>query len=118
MLPRLALCAFVALLAAAPRAFAQEYSPVRWYLSGGANPPLGNTADILQTGWDLGFGVTWREPGHPLGLRLDVNYASNNVTRELQNQGSAATGLNITGGWADFCTELPTAGTLTGLRHA
>jgi len=46
--------------------------------------------------------VTWREPGHPLGVRLDLNYASNNATRALQNEGSAATGLNITGGWADI----------------
>ena len=60
MLQRLALCAFAALLAAAPRAFAQEYSPVRWSVFGGANAPLSNTSDILQTGYDLGFAVTWR----------------------------------------------------------
>ena len=102
MLPRLALCAFTALLAAAPGAFAQEYSPVRWYLFGGANPPLGNTSDILQSGWDFGFALAWREPGHPLGVRLDLNYASNNATRALLSEGSAATGLNITGGWADI----------------
>lgn len=99
---RLALCAFAVLLAVAPRAFAQEYSPLRWYMFGGANAPLSNTSDILQTGYDLGFAVTWREPGHPLGVRLDVNYASNNATRALLNEGSAATGLNISGGWADI----------------
>ena len=81
MPPRLALCACAALLATAPGAFAQEYSPVRWSMMGGANPPVGQTADLLQTGWDLGFAVTWREPGHPLGLRLDFNYAANNATR-------------------------------------
>ena len=86
MLPRLALCAFTALLAAAPGAFAQEYSPVRWYLYGGANPPLGNTSDILQSGWDFGFALAWREPGHPLGVRLDLNYASNNATRALLSE--------------------------------
>ncbi len=102
MLPRLALCAFAVLLAAAPGAFAQEYSPLRWSIMGGGNVPVGNTGDLLQGGYNLGFAVTWREPGHPLGVRFDLNYASNNATRELQNQGSAATGLNITGGWADF----------------
>jgi len=102
MLPRLALCIFAVLLAAAPRGHAQEYSPLRWYIMGGANPPLGNTSDILQTGYTLGFAVTWREPGHPLGVRFDLDYASNNATRALQNIGSAATGLNITGGWADI----------------
>jgi len=102
MQPRPALCVFAVLLSAAPAAFAQEYSPVRWYIFGGANAPLSNTSDILQTGYDLGFAVTWREPGHPIGVRFDLNYASNNVTRALLNQGSVATGLNITGGWADI----------------
>ena len=102
MSSRLALCACAALLAAAPDAFAQEYSPVRWYMMGGANPPVGQTNEFLQAGWDFGFAVAWREPGHPLGLRLDLNYASNNATKALQNAGSVATGLNITGGWADI----------------
>ena len=101
MLSRRALCALALLLAAAPRVHAQEYSPLRWYLMGGANVPLSNTSDILQSGYNFGFAVTWREPGHPVGVRFDLNYTSNNATRELQNQGSAATGLNITGGWAD-----------------
>jgi hypothetical protein len=102
MLPRLAPCAVAVLLAAASPAFAQEYSPLRWYIMGGANVALNNTSDILQSGYNVGFAVTWREPGHPVGVRFDLNYASNNATRELQNQGSAATGLNITGGWADI----------------
>ena len=102
MLSRRALCALALLLAAAPRVHAQEYSPLRWYLMGGANVPLSNTSDILQSGYNFGFAVTWREPGHPVGVRFDLNYTSNNPTRELQNQGSAATGLNITGGWADI----------------
>lgn len=102
MLSRPALCALALLLLTAPRAYAQEYSPLRWYIMGGANVPLSNTADILQTGYNFGFAVTWREPGRPVGVRFDFNYASNNATRELQNQGSQATGLNITGGWADI----------------
>jgi hypothetical protein len=102
MLSRLGLCALALLLVAAPRAYSQEYSPLRWYIMGGANVPLSNTADILQSGYNFGFAVTWREPGRPVGVRFDFNYASNNATRELQNQGSQATGLNITGGWADI----------------
>jgi opacity protein-like surface antigen len=102
MPPRLALCIFAILLTAAPRAFSQEYSPLRWYIMGGANMPLGNTGDILQSGYNVGLAVTWREPGHPLGVRLDFNYSANDATRALLNQGSAATGLNITGGWADI----------------
>jgi len=101
-MPRLALCIFAVLLAAAPRAFAQEYSPLRWYLMGGANATVGSTSDLLQTGYNLGVAVVWREPGRPVGIRLDLNYASNNATRALQSLGSAATGLNITGGWSDI----------------
>jgi hypothetical protein len=99
---RLALSAFLFLLAAAPQAFAQEYSPLRWSLMGGANVSLSNTSDLLQSGYNVGFALTWREPGHPLGVRFDFDYTSNNATRDLLNQGSAATGLNITGGWADI----------------
>ncbi len=73
MLSRRALCALALLLAAAPRVHAQEYSPVRWSLMGGANVPLSNTSDLLQSGYNFGFAVTWREPGHPVGVRFDLN---------------------------------------------
>ena len=81
MLQRVALCAFATLLAAAPGAFAQEYSPLRWYMFGGANLPLSNTSDILQTGYDLGFAVTWREPGHPLGVQTSSKLTRSRSSR-------------------------------------
>lgn len=89
------------LFAAAPRVYAQESSPVRWHVMGGVSQPVGGTNDLLLTGWNVGFGVTVRQPGEALGLRLDFDYGSNNATRNLINQGGASTGLQITGGWAD-----------------
>ena len=101
MLSRIVLLALGAVVVAAPKAYAQETSPVRWHIMGGVLEPVGNTADLLQTGWDFGFGVTFRNPGQPFGIRLDFNYGSNNATRALLQQGSESTGLNITGGWVD-----------------
>ena len=101
MWSRISLLALGVMLLAAPRVHAQETSPVRWHIEGGIMQPVGNTNDLLQTGWDFGFGVTFRTPGQPLGIRLDFNYATNNASRTLLNEGSESTGLNITGGWVD-----------------
>jgi len=106
MHPRFALVILGALLAAAPAVKAQEYSPVRWSIYGGFNEPIGNASSILNTGWNFGFGVTWREPGKPLGIRLDFDYASNNASSSFINTvnntqcGPGNTGLCINGGWA------------------
>ncbi|HYC09242.1 MAG TPA: hypothetical protein VEC10_06350, partial [Steroidobacteraceae bacterium] len=62
MLSRIVLLALGAVVGAAPKAYAQETSPVRWHIMGGVLEPVGNTADLLQTGWDFGFGVTFRNP--------------------------------------------------------
>ena len=69
---------------------------------GGFNEPAGQTSDILQGGWDVGFGVAFRQPGSPLALRLEMNYAQNNATNQLINQGTAQSGLQINSGWADL----------------
>jgi opacity protein-like surface antigen len=98
---RVMLVAVAGLLAVAPRAHAQETSFVRWHLMGGINEPVGNTNDLLQTGWNLGFGVTFRQPGEPFGIRLEFNYGSNNASSKLINQGGVATGLQVNGGWMD-----------------
>jgi len=108
MRPRFALFALGALLAAAPAVHAQEYSNVRWSIYGGFNEPVGNTGSILNTGWNFGFGVTFREPGKPLGLRLDFDYSGNNASASFVNtvnnsQCTAVnTGLCINGGYANI----------------
>ena len=96
------------LLAAPLAAHAQQYygyppseRPVTFHFMGGLNQPVGDTNDILQSGWNVGGGVTFHQPRSPLALRIDIDYASNNATNALINQGSQSTGLRITGGWAD-----------------
>ena len=101
MFRRVVLFAFAMVIVAVPRVHAQETSPVRWHIMGGVNEPVSNTSDLLHTGWNVGFGVTFRQPGEPFGIRLDFNYASNDASNALINQGGAATGLQINGGWAD-----------------
>jgi opacity protein-like surface antigen len=94
-----------------PAAQAQEYyggpyrqddRPVSWHVMGGLNQPVGSTDDILQSGWNVGGGVTFHQPRSPLALRLEIDYASNNATHSLIDQGQQVTGLQITGGWADI----------------
>jgi opacity protein-like surface antigen len=84
---------------------AQDYyyvpGPVHGYFMGGLSQPVGNTSNLLQSGWTVGGGVEFRQGNNPLSLRLEANYASNNATRQLIDQGSEQTGLQITGGWAD-----------------
>ena len=98
----------LALLGLVPAAHAQYYDygtpenrPVQWYVMGGFSQPVGQTNSILQGGYDVGFGVAFRQPGNPLALRLEVNYANNNATHALIDQGQQDTGLQITRGWAE-----------------
>jgi opacity protein-like surface antigen len=104
------LLAALGLLCLVPVAQAQYYytpaspdsRPVQLYVMGGFNEPAGQTSDILQGGWDVGFGVAFRQAGSPLALRLEMNYAQNNATNQLINQGTAQSGLQINSGWADL----------------
>jgi opacity protein-like surface antigen len=108
MSSRIRLLALIALACFAPAVFAQGYyslpdsRPVRFYVMGGFNQPAGSANSVLQGGWDVGFGVAFRQPGSPLALRLEVNYSNNNATNALINQGQQQTGLQITGGYADL----------------
>jgi len=97
----------VLVVTAAPCAHAQYYgsahdNPVQWYVDGGLNVPAGSTADLLNTGWNFGFGVIFRQPGAPFGLRLDVNWSTNNASAHALYEASGAARTNITGGWADI----------------
>jgi opacity protein-like surface antigen len=109
MSTRLKFIALALLLFGSRSALAQYYYgspsdyPVHWYVMGGLSQPVGsNTNDILQSGWDVGFGVAFRQSGSPFALRLELNYASNNASRALLSQGAEQTGLQVTGGWADL----------------
>lgn len=109
MLLRKMLYALGALLvAAAPAAYAQYYSsssddqnPVQWHVDFGLNIPTGSNSNLLNTGWNFGFGATFRQPGAPFGLRLDMNYSNNNVSAQGVYQAAGATKTDINGGWAN-----------------
>jgi hypothetical protein len=97
----------VLLAAAAPCAHAQYYgsaheNPVQWYVDGGLNVPASDTADLLNTGWNFGFGVLFHQPDAPFALRLDVNWSTNNASAHALYQASGALKTNISGGWADI----------------
>jgi len=109
MSQRLALLGGSVLLLAGALAQAQQYygapsddRPVTWHVMAGLNQPVGSTDDLLQSGWHIGGGVTFKQPGSPLALRLDLDYASNRAARALIQQGQESTGLQITDGWADI----------------
>jgi opacity protein-like surface antigen len=98
----------VLLGAATPSAYAQYYNysinsdnPIQWHVDFGMNIPTGSNSDLLNTGWNFGFGVTFRQPGAPFGLRLDVVYTSNNVSSQGVYQAAGATKTDINGGWVD-----------------
>ena len=58
----------------------QYQNPVQWLFYGGLNVPTGSESSLLNTGWNFGFGAAFRQQGSPLALRLDLDYASNNVS--------------------------------------
>jgi len=86
-----------------------ETSPVHWSIFGGVSEPLGNTNTLVQTGWNLGFGVTFTQANSPLALRLDFNYAYMSASQQLLTASSQGSGLQVTGGWSEVWT-----GTING----
>ena len=81
-----------------------ETNPVHWSVFGGVSEPLGNTSNLVQTGWNLGFGVTFTQPNNPFSLRLDFDYAYMNSTQQLLTSSSQGTGLQVSGGWSEVWT--------------
>jgi len=92
--------------AATPAAYAQfsnsaSANPTQWQFYGGVNLPTGSNSHLLETGWNFGGGVSFRQPGAPFGLRLDLSYANNNVSAHGVYQASGAAQMNIDDGWVD-----------------
>jgi len=86
---------------AAP-AFAQQYPgyyaerPVQWFIDGGASITQGDAAADFDNGFTFGGGVNiLPQPGVPLGLRFEVNYARSDATSSFINANEAATGTPI-----------------------
>jgi opacity protein-like surface antigen len=86
----------------AAQAQSEDSNPIRWHVMGGFNEPTGSTNDLLNTGYNLGGGVTFHQAASPLAFRLDFGYSRNNASQALIGQAnSAGQGLQITGGWAE-----------------
>ena len=86
-----------------------ETNPVHWSVFGGVSAPLGNTSNLVQTGWNLGFGVSFTQPNNPFALRLDFDYAYMSAAQQLLTSSSQGTGLQVSGGWSEVWT-----GTING----
>jgi opacity protein-like surface antigen len=90
---------------AAP-ALAQTYQysypadrPVQFFMDGGASITQGDAAQDFNNGYTFGGGVNiMPQPGVPLGLRFEVNYARSGATSGFINANEAATGTPIDDG--------------------
>jgi opacity protein-like surface antigen len=65
-------------------------APVHWDLKAGFNQPVGATDNILQGGgYAIGAGLSLTpQRGSPFSLRFDFDYAQNNATHQLLNEGA------------------------------
>jgi len=86
-------------------AFAQQYPgyygerPVQWFVDGGATITEGDAAADFDNGFTFGGGVNiLPQPGVPLGLRIEANYARSSATTAFINLNQAATGTPIDNG--------------------
>jgi len=87
-------------------AFAQNYQygypadrPVQFFVDGGASITEGDAASDFNNGFTFGGGVNiMPQPGVPLGLRFELNYARSQATSSFINANEAATGTPIDDG--------------------
>ncbi len=95
--------ALAALTGTAGAARAQMAPVVHWHIMGGYSETLGTTADYLQGGPMIGFGVTLTPSrGDPLDLRLDLAYSTHNATTNLISAGQQTTNTQIDSGYGQF----------------
>src|SRR5215467_5599763 len=103
--PIASLVVLTALSGFALPASAQQYPgyygerPVQWFIQGGASVTEGDAAADFDNGFTFGGGVNiLPQPGVPLGLRFEVNYARSAATNAFINANEAATGTPIDDG--------------------
>jgi opacity protein-like surface antigen len=104
MFTRSSLLTVIALFGFSPLAHAQyqDSNPIRWHVMGGFNEPVGATNDLLNTGFNIGTGVTYHQSSSPFAFRLDLGYSRNTASQEFIGQANGGQqGLQITGGWAE-----------------
>jgi opacity protein-like surface antigen len=73
--------------------------PVQFFIDGGASITAGDAASDFDNGFTIGGGVNINpQPGVPLGLRFELNYARFSATNAFLNANEAATGTPIDDG--------------------
>src|SRR5687768_6678631 len=90
------------LLLSAHSAHAQR--PLSLTVAGGVSVPVGNYADVVQTGWHAAGGILVSAPWHPIGLRADVTH------HRFEFDAGAAGHERITSGTLSVLYRLPSAG--------
>lgn len=77
-------------------------SQIDWYVNGGAAFPMSSSASLLNTGWTLGGGVSYkRSPQSHFSWLLDLSYADFNATYQLIDLGQQKVQYSIDGGTGD-----------------
>jgi opacity protein-like surface antigen len=81
-------------------AYASPYErPIQWFVDGGASITEGDAAADFDNGYTFGGGVNINpQPGVPLGLRIEANYARSSATNSFINANETATGTSIDNG--------------------
>lgn len=75
--------------------------PVHWHVQIGYSPTVGSTSQYFDGGFTFGGGLTWRPPGHPLGLRADLEYSRFDATRNLVAINQQADQMQIDSGYGE-----------------
>jgi Outer membrane protein beta-barrel domain len=80
-----------------------KYHPVLVQIDGGYTMTHGNTAMLLDGGWNAGVGLTWFPfSGLPMGFRVDGSYSRFDATHQSLGQASQALGTNVALGQQDI----------------
>lgn len=73
-----------------------------WYVNGGAAFPMGKASSLLNTGWTLGGGVSYKTgPVSKFSWMLDVSYSDFNASYNLISLGQQKVLYSIDGGTGD-----------------
>lgn len=78
-----AAAALVLSAVAALPAHAQVSSPIKFNVRAGASLPTGDFGDVVNTGFIVGGGLTFRAPLMPIALRVDGDYNRFTIDSDL-----------------------------------
>jgi hypothetical protein len=86
-----------------PSFSAFEYHPIRVQIEGGPTFPAGMTGHDLQSGTNVGGGLTWQPTSHlPLALRVDGMYEQFDERSALLTQAAASLGTTVDWGHTEM----------------